>query len=90
MNTDVNGVNIRMVTALDKENILSIRDNAEAFPDTLPALFDYYSAIPNAYLAGVFYEEKLAGFIVGHIGTCIRFCPFCPTRILKEQSHISV
>ena len=64
----MNGVKIREVTALDKENVLSIRDSAKPCLDTLPALFDYYFAIPNAYLAGVFHEEKLVGFMVGHIG----------------------
>ena len=36
-------------------------------PDSLPGYFDYYASIPNAHPAGLFYEEKLAGFSVGHL-----------------------
>ena len=76
MDIDRNSIKFREVTALDKQDVLSLRDSAEAFMDSLPALFDYYASIPNAYLAGVFYDENLAGFLVGHIGNYICFCRF--------------
>ena len=72
----MNRVKIREVTALDKHNVLSMRDSADVILDTLPALYDYYSSIPNAYIAGVFYDENLAGALVGHIGRYIRFVDF--------------
>ena len=60
-------ITIRRLTASDKEDVLALRENTEPGPDSLPAYFDYYSSIPNAYPAGIFYKEKLAGFLVGHI-----------------------
>ena len=60
-------IRIRRMTTSDKENVLAMRDNTKPGPDSLPAYFDHYASIPNAYPAGLFYDEKLAGFSVGHI-----------------------
>ena len=74
-------ITIRRVTSSDKESVLAMRDNTTPGPDSLPAYFDYYATIPNAYPAALFYDGNLAAFLVGHVVDNGRRCVLRAGRV---------
>ena len=59
MNTHIDGVSCRRVTAADKDTVLSLRDDVHGGIDFLESYYDYFLSLPNVYPAAIFCAEKM-------------------------------